>query len=131
MDKLFGTWPWLTAIFTAFGIIAAFAIPARDGLLPRVTRLPMPRAVAIATGLQFLRGGGGGQGHDERVLGGAEFRGGWLGGFGRGWFGGSNGRRFGCGGGRRRGGSAGGKRQRENHEQSEEDRKSLGHFFFS
>ena len=24
MDKLFGTWPWLTAIFTAFGIIAAF-----------------------------------------------------------------------------------------------------------
>ena len=24
MDKLFGTWPWLTAIFTALGIIAAF-----------------------------------------------------------------------------------------------------------
>ena len=24
MDKLFGTWPWLTGIFTAFGIIAAF-----------------------------------------------------------------------------------------------------------
>lgn len=24
MDKLFGTWPWLTAIFTGFGIIAAF-----------------------------------------------------------------------------------------------------------
>jgi F0F1-type ATP synthase assembly protein I len=24
MDKLFGTWPWLTAIFTAFGAIAAF-----------------------------------------------------------------------------------------------------------
>lgn len=24
MDKLFGTWPWLTAIFTLFGIIAAF-----------------------------------------------------------------------------------------------------------
>jgi F0F1-type ATP synthase assembly protein I len=24
MDKLFGTWPWLTAIFTAFGIVAAF-----------------------------------------------------------------------------------------------------------
>ncbi|MBX3500120.1 MAG: MFS transporter [Alphaproteobacteria bacterium] len=36
------------------GTIAAFAIPARDGLLPRVTRLPMPRAVAIATGMQFL-----------------------------------------------------------------------------
>jgi predicted MFS family arabinose efflux permease len=38
----------------AAGTIAAFAIPARDGLLPRVTRLPMPRAVAIATGMQFL-----------------------------------------------------------------------------
>ena len=24
MDKLFGTWPWLTAIFTGFGIAAAF-----------------------------------------------------------------------------------------------------------
>ena len=24
MDKLFGTWPWLTAIFTIFGAIAAF-----------------------------------------------------------------------------------------------------------
>jgi F0F1-type ATP synthase assembly protein I len=24
MDKLFGTWPWLTAIFTALGAIAAF-----------------------------------------------------------------------------------------------------------
>lgn len=24
MDKLFGTWPWLTAIFTGFGVIAAF-----------------------------------------------------------------------------------------------------------
>ena len=24
MDKLFGTWPWLTGIFTGFGIIAAF-----------------------------------------------------------------------------------------------------------
>ena len=38
----------------AAGTIAAFAIPARDGLLPRVTRLPMPRAVALATGMQFL-----------------------------------------------------------------------------
>lgn len=38
----------------AAGTIAAFAIPARDGLLPRVTRLPMPRAVAVATGMQFL-----------------------------------------------------------------------------
>jgi ATP synthase protein I len=24
MDKLFGTWPWLTVIFTVFGAIAAF-----------------------------------------------------------------------------------------------------------
>ena len=24
LDKLFGTWPWLTGVFTAFGIIAAF-----------------------------------------------------------------------------------------------------------
>lgn len=24
MDGIFGTWPWLTVIFTAFGIIAAF-----------------------------------------------------------------------------------------------------------
>jgi ATP synthase protein I len=24
MDKLFGTWPWLTAIFTGLGIVAAF-----------------------------------------------------------------------------------------------------------
>lgn len=38
----------------ASGTIAAFAIPARDGLLPRVTHLPMPRAVAITTGMQFL-----------------------------------------------------------------------------
>lgn len=38
----------------ASGTVAAFAIPARDGLLPRVTHLPMPRAVAVATGMQFL-----------------------------------------------------------------------------
>ena len=24
MDKWFGTWPWLTVVFTAFGIVAAF-----------------------------------------------------------------------------------------------------------
>lgn len=24
MDRLFGTWPWLSAIFTGFGVIAAF-----------------------------------------------------------------------------------------------------------
>ncbi len=38
----------------ATGTISAFAIPARDGLLPRVTALPLPRAVAMATGAQFL-----------------------------------------------------------------------------
>lgn len=38
----------------AAGTISAFAVPARDGLLPRVTSLPMPRAVALATGMQFL-----------------------------------------------------------------------------
>jgi ATP synthase protein I len=24
LDKLFGTWPWMSAIFSVFGIIAAF-----------------------------------------------------------------------------------------------------------
>ncbi len=38
----------------ANGTISAFAIPARDGLLPRVTSLPLPMAVAMATGAQFL-----------------------------------------------------------------------------
>lgn len=38
----------------ASGTITAFAIPARDGLLPRVTSLPMHSAVAMATGAQFL-----------------------------------------------------------------------------
>jgi ATP synthase protein I len=32
MDKLFGTKPWLTAIFTAFGVIAAFINLFRIGL---------------------------------------------------------------------------------------------------
>jgi F0F1-type ATP synthase assembly protein I len=35
MDKLFGSWPWLTAIFTGFGVIAAFVnlfrMAGRDG----------------------------------------------------------------------------------------------------
>lgn len=44
----------MIAYGVATGTIAAFAIPARDGLLPRVTLLPMPRAVPIATGMQFL-----------------------------------------------------------------------------
>ena len=32
MDKLFGTWPWLTGIFTVFGLIAAFINLFRLGL---------------------------------------------------------------------------------------------------
>ena len=32
MDKLFGTWPWLTAIFTIFGAIAAFMHLFRVGM---------------------------------------------------------------------------------------------------
>jgi len=32
MDKLFHTWPWLTIIFTVFGIIAAFINLFRIGL---------------------------------------------------------------------------------------------------
>ena len=32
MDRLFGTWPWLTAIFTVFGVIAAFVNLFRIGM---------------------------------------------------------------------------------------------------
>ena len=32
MDKLFGTWPWLTAIFGIFGLAAAFIHLFRIGL---------------------------------------------------------------------------------------------------
>ncbi|HLJ73138.1 MAG TPA: AtpZ/AtpI family protein [Thermoanaerobaculia bacterium] len=32
MDKLFHTWPWLTIIFTFFGIVAAFVNLFRIGL---------------------------------------------------------------------------------------------------
>lgn len=32
MDKLFGTWPWLTAIFTGLGLAAAFIHLFRIGL---------------------------------------------------------------------------------------------------
>ena len=35
MDRLFGSWPWLTSIFTGFGVIAAFVnlfrMAGRDG----------------------------------------------------------------------------------------------------
>jgi ATP synthase protein I len=32
LDKLFGTWPWLTIIFTCFGMAAAFINLFRIGL---------------------------------------------------------------------------------------------------
>jgi ATP synthase protein I len=32
MDKLFGTWPWLSIIFTIFGVVAAFVNLFRIGL---------------------------------------------------------------------------------------------------
>ena len=32
MDKLFGTWPWLTAIFAIFGLTAAFIHLFRIGI---------------------------------------------------------------------------------------------------
>jgi F0F1-type ATP synthase assembly protein I len=32
MDKLFHTWPWLTIIFTFFGVVAAFVNLFRIGL---------------------------------------------------------------------------------------------------
>ncbi len=32
MDKLFGTWPWLTILFTVFGVIAAFVNLFRIGM---------------------------------------------------------------------------------------------------
>ena len=36
MDKWFGTWPWLTGIFSVFGIIAAFLNLFRIGLKDNV-----------------------------------------------------------------------------------------------
>lgn len=32
LDKLFGTWPWLTIIFSAFGVAAAFINLFRIGM---------------------------------------------------------------------------------------------------
>jgi F0F1-type ATP synthase assembly protein I len=32
LDKLFGTWPWLTAIFSVFGAVAAFIHLFRVGM---------------------------------------------------------------------------------------------------
>lgn len=46
--------PVLLAYGVAIGTIGAFAVPARDGLLPAVVGGPIARAVALATGLQFL-----------------------------------------------------------------------------
>ncbi|MBL8674735.1 MAG: MFS transporter [Rhodospirillales bacterium] len=44
----------IVAYGLAVGTITAFAIPARDGLLPRLASMPLPRAVALATAAQFI-----------------------------------------------------------------------------
>ena len=46
--------PCLIAYGLAAGSIGAFAIPTRDALLPFVARGNLPRAVALATALQFV-----------------------------------------------------------------------------
>ena len=43
MDKLFGTWPWLTIIFTACGVIAAFVQLFRIGM--REWRMSLPGTI--------------------------------------------------------------------------------------
>ena len=48
------SYPLLIAYGIAAGAIGAFAIPTRDALLPVVVRGPLPRAVALATALQFV-----------------------------------------------------------------------------
>jgi hypothetical protein len=47
------SYPLLIAYGLAAGSIGAFAIPTRDGLLPFVAKGNLPRAVALATALQF------------------------------------------------------------------------------
>lgn len=48
------SYPLLIAYGLAAGSIGAFAIPTRDALLPFVARGNLPRAVALATALQFV-----------------------------------------------------------------------------
>lgn len=47
------SYPLLIAYGIAAGAIGAFAIPTRDALLPMVAKGALPRAVALATSLQF------------------------------------------------------------------------------
>jgi hypothetical protein len=48
------SYPLLIAYGLAAGSIGAFAVPTRDALLPSVALGNLPRAVALATALQFL-----------------------------------------------------------------------------
>jgi MFS family permease len=48
------SYPLLIAYGLAAGSIGAFAVPTRDALLPTVAGANLPRAVALATALQFL-----------------------------------------------------------------------------
>ena len=48
------SYPLLIAYGLAAGSISAFAVPTRDALLPTVAHGNLPRAVALATALQFL-----------------------------------------------------------------------------
>ncbi len=48
------SYPAMIAYGLALGTISAFAIPARDGMLARVTSMPLPRAVGLVTAAQFL-----------------------------------------------------------------------------
>src|SRR5579885_739233 len=47
------SYPLLIVYGLAAGSIGAFAVPTRDGLLPFVAKGNLPRAVALATALQF------------------------------------------------------------------------------
>ena len=48
------SYPLLIAYGLAAGSIGAFAVPTRDALLPVVAKGNLPRAVALATALQFV-----------------------------------------------------------------------------
>jgi hypothetical protein len=48
------SYPLLIAYGLAAGSIGAFAVPTRDALLPAVAQGNLPRAVALATALQFV-----------------------------------------------------------------------------
>jgi MFS family permease len=43
----------IVAYGLAVGTASAFAVPAREGLLPHITQIALPRAVALAVGVQF------------------------------------------------------------------------------